>query len=204
MKHVEADEDVMQELRSLREEVKRLRCIREDEAFIDEAIQELSHTAERSLDKTILGTPKPTALNSTIGIQEMIGDAGPWQLVTSSTGKQRNPPPFSPSSSFSLKQGSSTPTPQLSLKNRFHVLQEGTDEDEAEEDSEHRTPAAVLAARSTPPRKERRVVVIGDSMLRGTEGPICRPDLQSREVPTILPEAHQTASLKTSRPWEEN
>ena len=31
-------------------------------------------------------------------------------------------------------------------------------------------------------KKKRRVVVIGDSLLRGTEGPICRPDLLLREV----------------------
>lgn len=31
-------------------------------------------------------------------------------------------------------------------------------------------------------RQERRVVVVGDSLLRGTEGPICRPDPTRREV----------------------
>ena len=44
-------------------------------------------------------------------------------------------------------------------------------------------------ARQSPPRlqtssvrKERRVVVMGDSLLRGTEGPICRLDRRRQEV----------------------
>ena len=37
-----------------------------------------------------------------------------------------------------------------------------------------------LTAAST--RKYRRVVVIGDSLLRGTEGPICRPEPTHKEV----------------------
>lgn len=31
-------------------------------------------------------------------------------------------------------------------------------------------------------RKERRVIVVGDSLLRGTEGPMCQPDPTRREV----------------------
>ena len=31
-------------------------------------------------------------------------------------------------------------------------------------------------------RKERKVVVVGDSLLRGMEGPICNPDLSHQEV----------------------
>ena len=31
-------------------------------------------------------------------------------------------------------------------------------------------------------KKKRRVIVIGDSLLRGTEGPMCRPDPSHREV----------------------
>lgn len=36
--------------------------------------------------------------------------------------------------------------------------------------------------RSSATRKARNVLVIGDSLLRGTEAPICRPDDFSREV----------------------
>ena len=44
-------------------------------------------------------------------------------------------------------------------------------------------------ARRSPPclatasvRKEGRVIMVGDSLLRGTEGPICRPDLSHQKV----------------------
>ncbi|PKU45858.1 hypothetical protein llap_3859 [Limosa lapponica baueri] len=37
-------------------------------------------------------------------------------------------------------------------------------------------------------RKKRKVIVVGDSFLRGTEGPICRPDPSHREV-SCLPGA---------------
>lgn len=30
---------------------------------------------------------------------------------------------------------------------------------------------------TTPTKKKRRVIVIGDSLLKGTKGPICHPDL---------------------------
>lgn len=36
--------------------------------------------------------------------------------------------------------------------------------------------------RTASTRTERRVIVVGDSLLRGTEGPICRPDPTCREV----------------------
>ena len=36
--------------------------------------------------------------------------------------------------------------------------------------------------KTTSSRRERRVIVVGDSLLRGTEGPICRPAPTHREV----------------------
>ncbi|KAG6924590.1 hypothetical protein G0U57_016929, partial [Chelydra serpentina] len=35
---------------------------------------------------------------------------------------------------------------------------------------------------TTTPKRRRRVVVVGDSLLRGTESSICRPDRENREV----------------------
>ncbi|XP_065269116.1 LOW QUALITY PROTEIN: zinc finger protein 436-like [Emys orbicularis] len=49
----------------------------------------------------------------------------------------------------------------------------------AEEEKPH-TPKAGKSAAITANRK-RTVVVVGDSLLRGTEAPICRPDISSRE-----------------------
>ena len=39
-----------------------------------------------------------------------------------------------------------------------------------------------LRKKTKKTKKKRRVIVIGDSFLRGTEGPICRPDPSHREV----------------------
>ena len=57
------------------------------------------------------------------------------------------------------------------------------------EDKVGRLPPSVTKVRRSAPRlktasskKERRVIVVGDSLLRGTEGPICRPDPTRREV----------------------
>nr|XP_033796603.1 uncharacterized protein LOC117358887 [Geotrypetes seraphini] len=176
------DDDIMQELRSLREEVKRLRGIREDEAYIDGIVQELSQITKRARDGSPMVTPGPSPQKPTVGVQEMDGDTDSWQLVTSSTGKCRRPrPPFtnsSPSYSFS-HQDSSTSTPHLNLKNRFQVLQEETTDVEQDQD-QHISPSPGTMDRHT--QKKRRVIAIGDSMLRGTEGPICRPDMHSREV----------------------
>ena len=57
------------------------------------------------------------------------------------------------------------------------------------EDKVGRLPPSVTKVRRSAPRlktasskKERRVIVVGDSLLRGTEGPIYQPDPTRREV----------------------
>jgi len=72
------------------------------------------------------------------------------------------------------------------LRNRFEALElEGGVSETVEGDPPMRLPQV---KRSTPrlttasTRKDKRVVVIGDSLLRGTEGPICQPDPTRREV----------------------
>lgn len=73
--------------------------------------------------------------------------------------------------------------PQLPLSSRFETLEiEG---EVSGEDLPRREPKA----RQSPPcletasvRRERKVVVVGDSLVRGTEGPMCRPDPSRREV----------------------
>jgi len=42
---------------------------------------------------------------------------------------------------------------------------------------------------TAPTKKKRRVIVTGDSLLKGTEGPICQPDPSHREV-CCLPRVH--------------
>ena len=73
----------------------------------------------------------------------------------------------------------------MSLHNRFDALKP---EGEVSEDEVGRLPPSVSKVRRSAPhltassRKERRVIVVGDSLLRGTEGPIYRPDPPYREV----------------------
>lgn len=74
----------------------------------------------------------------------------------------------------------------MPLHNRFEALElEGEVNKTVEGGPPVRLPRV---KRSTPrlttasTRKDRRIVVIGDSLLRGTEGPICRPDPTRREV----------------------
>ena len=57
------------------------------------------------------------------------------------------------------------------------------------EKAQEGSPKSLQRARQSTPhaetvsaRKDRRVVVVGDSLLRGTEGPICRPDPSRRKV----------------------
>lgn len=82
--------------------------------------------------------------------------------------------------------------PQVPLSNRFAALDiEGKVSGEARECSPKRLPRArqsTLHIETAFARKERRVVVVGDSLLRGTEGPICRLDPSRREV-CCLPSA---------------
>ena len=75
---------------------------------------------------------------------------------------------------------------QVPLHNRFEALEL---ERLVGEDKVKSLPRRMPRARNLTPRlktastkKERRVIVVGDSVLRGTEGPICRPDPNCREV----------------------
>ena len=87
----------------------------------------------------------------------------------------REPPPCLP-----------TPLPQLPLSNRFVTLEiEGEVSGEAREDLPRREPKigwSPPSLETASVRKERKVVVVGDSLLRGTEGPICRPYLSHWEL----------------------
>ena len=74
----------------------------------------------------------------------------------------------------------------MALHNRFDTLKP---EGEVSEDRVGRLPPSVTKVRRSAPRlktssskKERRVIVVGDSLLRGTEGLICQPDPTRREV----------------------
>ena len=76
--------------------------------------------------------------------------------------------------------------PQVSLHNRFDALKP---EGEVSEDEVGGLPPSLSKVRRSAPclktassRKERSVIVIGGSLLRGTEGPVCWPDPTRKEV----------------------
>ena len=108
-----------------------------------------------------------------------------WTLVTA---RSLPPTPMMP------------PTPMVSLGNRFEALRQEKEEVEGLDSSPNpgsnpekrvniwgstqhrdrdRTGCCITTSAT---KKEWRVLVIGDSLLRGTEAPICRPDNLSREV----------------------
>ncbi|XP_073171140.1 uncharacterized protein [Lepidochelys kempii] len=88
------------------------------------------------------------------------------------------------------------PATQIQVSNRFRVLSTGTNaeggpDDTSEGREQKETPPVgrhemhcprVGGSMTTAPKRRRRVVVVGDSLLRGTESSICRPDQENREV----------------------
>ena len=79
-----------------------------------------------------------------------------------------------------------SPLPQEPLSNRFGALEiEGKVSGEVREDLPKREPKvrwSPSCLETASVRKEGRVIMVGDSLLRGTEGLICRLDLSHREV----------------------
>ena len=176
---------------NLKEEVERLRTIKECEREIDWWCQSLSaprswHTAEalrgacHSLPpckQVVEGNRQvdcvPAAVQGNLRAEQgNLREEEEWKRIPA---RRSGRPPSRPSSA-----------PQVPLQNRFEALNL---EGEVSEGVEGGPPVRLpRAKRSTPrlktasARKDRRVVVIGDSLLRGTEGPICRPDPTRREV----------------------
>ncbi|RMC20428.1 hypothetical protein DUI87_01280 [Hirundo rustica rustica] len=158
--------DLLSLVAELREEVERLRSIRESEMEIDwwsSAIPSLREASDcesedlhASRSQVIEGHP--------INEEE-------WKWVPAWGDNNKN---FSPSLS------------QVPLQNRYEVLDlEGQLDDLEENCLPCESPNYDSSERcitTSNIKKKRRVIVVGDSLLRGTEGPICRPDPSHREV----------------------
>ncbi|KFO98751.1 hypothetical protein N300_01915, partial [Calypte anna] len=150
----------------LKEDVERLRSIRDSESEIDWWSCTLSNPKEVQEE---MGKPS-LFCHQAVGANQV--DGGEWKQVPHWRGKRipSQPPP----------------TPQVPLKNRHEALDsEKRAEDRQEEDLSGRCPICPPSTRwvtTTATKKKRRVVVVGDSLLRGTEGPICRPDPSHRDV----------------------
>ena len=155
-------DELIQLVVELKEEVQRLRTIRECEWEIDWWSDSLACQRKGCQGGTLTKVVDPQFCQSRTDLTDEEG----WMRVPT---QYHGNPPCLP-----------TPLPHLPLSNRFHTLEiEGEVSGEVMEDLPRRKPKA----RQSPPRlqtssvrKERRVVVVGDSLLRGTEGPICTPD----------------------------
>lgn len=166
--------DLLRKVVELKEEVERLRSIRNCENEIDW----WSHTLRQRQQEEALSEVDDPLPSCHQAEGEDSRDKGEWSQIPPRRGKRNLSRPPSPS--------------QLPLRNRYEALEI---EDQAIEDGGADPSSEMHSARHSPPRlrtsstkKERRVIVVGDSLLRGTEGPICRPDPSHREV-SCLPGA---------------
>ena len=136
------------------------------------------------------GNPSPSCCQAEGGD---LRDGGGWKQVPAQGGRKL----LSQSPSCSM----------VSLHNRYGALElfnevEKDEENESnkEEDEGPPRPGCSRPGIKTNSKKNpRRVIVVGDSILRGVEGPICRPDPLHREV-CCLPGARVkdlTAKLPT-------
>ncbi|KAJ7395043.1 hypothetical protein BTVI_158782 [Pitangus sulphuratus] len=151
-----------------KEEVERLRSIKESEREIDWWSR--SHT---------LSTPKEVQKESEKPCPSCHQADGKDQ-VDGGEGKQE-------SGQRSKRIPSQPPSPsKVPLKNRYEGLDpESQANDTQEKDLSGGSPGCTLSIRwitTTVIKKKRRVVVVSDSFLRGTEGPVGQPDPPHREV----------------------
>ncbi|CAJ0932654.1 unnamed protein product, partial [Ranitomeya imitator] len=83
------------------------------------------------------------------------------------------------------EEGGMDHAPTTQLKNRYQIFvedEDGTPKDEAIPASKKEKGTQQQVTAKSTAKKQRRVVVVGDSLLRGTEAAICRPDITAREV----------------------
>ncbi|XP_074667595.1 uncharacterized protein LOC141917867 [Strix aluco] len=168
-------DDLLSLVVELKEEVERLRSIRECEREIDwwsNTLAPLKQQEQMEAPNEV-GNPSSSCYQAEGGD---LRDGGGWKQVPAQGGRKILSRPPSPS--------------MVSLHNRFGAL-ELLSEEEKEEESEtnkeedpgpprpgHSRPGIKTSSKKNP----RRVNVVGDSILRGIEGPICRPDPLHREV----------------------
>ncbi|KAM9663018.1 uncharacterized protein ACIBXB_016421 [Morphnus guianensis] len=165
-------DDLLSLVAELKEEVERLRSIRECERETDWWAHTLPSLGQGQQMEALQEAEVPLPSCHQAGGD--LRDGGEWIQVPAQGG--RRIPSRSPSPS------------QLPLLNRYGALEL---EDRASEDQgvdevlSREVPRPSQAAPrilTSSEKRKRRVIVVGDSLLRGTEGPICRPDPSHREV----------------------
>ncbi|XP_066858120.1 uncharacterized protein [Anser cygnoides] len=169
--------DLVSPVAELKEGVERLRAIREREQEIDWWSNSLPGLKKKHWGETpqIVVDPLPCCCQAE-GVD--LGYEEEWKRVPAWRCRQRPSLLASPS--------------QVPVHNRFEALEL---ERPVGEDVFKSPPRRLPRARKSTPclktaftKKERRVIVVGDSLFRGPEGPVCRPDPTCREV-CCLPEA---------------
>lgn len=168
--------DLLSLVAELQEEVERIRSIRESEKetgwwnqALPSLIQKQEQPPEKKQDQRDPVSSPCQAEGSSLK------ERSEQKQVRAQGGRQTPSLPTSPYS-------------QVPLYNRF----EGLDvEGQSMDDVDDGPPTPEVLPRSERPtpcittnsmRKKRRVIVVGDSLLRGTEGPICRTEPPLREV----------------------
>ncbi|GAB0210389.1 hypothetical protein GRJ2_003504700 [Grus japonensis] len=137
------------------------RCAQIDDLL--RQVAELQETVKRLCSIRGAEMEKDRWFHNQVPVASTTENEAPWTLVTH---KSRALLQSSPSS--------------FTTKNRYEAL---TAIDTHEQGVQGET---VPAAHSGYRKKKRRVLIVGDSLLRGTEAPICRPDRESREVYCLL------------------
>ncbi|KAK4813363.1 hypothetical protein QYF61_003562 [Mycteria americana] len=155
-------DDLLCMVAELWEELERLRSIREAEKEIDWWCHALSPLRQEQEQQ------QPPAEGSSSK------EESEWRRVHAHGGRRTPSLPTSP--------------PQVPLYNRYEALEVEGQEMEYGDDSlstpevSPRSEERTSCINTTSTRKRRRVIVVGDPLLKGTEGPICRMDPPLREV----------------------
>ncbi|CAJ0944341.1 unnamed protein product, partial [Ranitomeya imitator] len=132
-----------------------------------------------------LDTVAPKGLNE-YDIEDFLDRTEASLLVTEGAKSVREPPKadeWKHVTKRSKKTMEKSPTTQL--KNRYQIFvedEDGTPKNEAIPASKKEKGTQQQVTAKSTAKKQRRVVVVGDSLLRGTEAAICRLDITAREV----------------------
>ena len=161
-----------EKVQRLEERVSSLRLIKDHESFIDRVEQTVlgGEQTRDVLREVQTSEASGSELNRGVleqGFNSLVQESGDWKNVTNRSRKNRE-------QLVSLK-----------VQNRYEILSPSASvveevEEKQVQPSVHPRVSSDSGILANPQR--RRVVVVGDSLLRGTETVICRPDKMSREV----------------------
>ncbi|KGL92569.1 hypothetical protein N301_03553, partial [Charadrius vociferus] len=166
--------DLLSLVIELKEAVERLRTIRQCEREINwwaHSLRVREHVEASHTPEDPLLTSHP-AVEGDLKEEGDLGEEEEWKRVPARQSRQIPSLPL--------------PSPQLPLQNRYGILQEelavgeedGRSRQEVSERPSRRRPGITTSSK----KKIRRVIVVGDFLLKGAEGRICCPDPLHRKV----------------------